>query len=68
MVTLEPHTRLNRELSEAGGTHLEISTTLQHMGIKRSEMSVRRFCAQHGLKQKGHVSDRDLERAVHGSL
>ncbi|XP_073343402.1 uncharacterized protein [Pagrus major] len=41
----------------------------QQFGVQRcSEMSVRRFCAQHQLRRKRHVSDAELETAVLSSI
>ncbi|XP_038162643.1 uncharacterized protein LOC119797577 [Cyprinodon tularosa] len=65
MAKLEPHTMLIEKLFASGLTHAEISSSLQQMGIKEcSKMSVRRFCALHGLRRKGSVSDAELDSAL----
>ncbi|XP_070402718.1 uncharacterized protein [Nothobranchius furzeri] len=69
MAALESHTNLITSLFNTGLTHAQIAYTLQQMNILPcSEMSVRRFCARHGLKRKRQVSDQALERAVAGSI
>lgn len=69
MAALEPYADFIRELFDSGKTHSEISTALQRYGAPQcSVMSVRRFCMEHNLRRRNHVSDTDLEVAVMSSV
>ena len=69
MAGLEEHRELIEQMFRSGKTHSEMSETLRSMGVKgSSEMSVRRFCGEVGLRRKGHVTDQELEEAVISSI
>ncbi|XP_063067134.1 uncharacterized protein LOC134458635 [Engraulis encrasicolus] len=69
MAGLEEHCELIEQMFRSGKTHSEMSETLRSMGVKgSSEMSVRRFCGEVGLRRKGHVTDQELEEAVISSI
>ncbi|XP_063753996.1 uncharacterized protein LOC134873989 [Eleginops maclovinus] len=69
MANLESHYEMINQLFLSGKTHAEMSETLKSMGIKgSSEMSVRRFCGDVGLRRKEHITDQELEEAVLTSI
>lgn len=69
MTALEPHANLIKDLFETGKVYSEISTMLHRMVIQRcSEMSVRRFCAQHDLRHKRLVRRRTGEGCGWGNI
>ncbi|KAF6729617.1 hypothetical protein FQA47_009416 [Oryzias melastigma] len=69
MAALEPYRDFINDLFRNGKTHAEISSSLQQMDIDKCSVStVRRFCHQHCLRRKKHISDSELENAVSMSI
>lgn len=70
MASLEPYLQLTKDMLKKRHTCTDISSTLHQLGVQRgsSEMSVRRFCTEHNLGQRGVVSDTCLEIAISKSI
>ncbi len=70
MSSIEPYAQIISNMIQTGATFSEISDSLVQHGAGRgcSAMSIRRFCAQHNIVRRGHVSDSHLELAIANAI
>ncbi len=70
MSSIEPYAQMISNMIQTGATFSEISDSLVQHGAGRgcSAMSIRRFCAQHNIVRRGHVSDSHLELAIANAI
>ncbi|KAL2084316.1 hypothetical protein ACEWY4_019834 [Coilia grayii] len=69
MASLEAHGHLLKDMFATNNTYAEMSSTMSQLGVRGcSEMSVRRFCTNHNLRQRGQVSDARLEVEINKAI